>query len=364
MKMNQMIRGVLKDFEQYTSEVHFKKVNSNFNRVLKLDGNENLFIKPKAINTIIRSVLREIDTHIYTDTLCEDLRSSIAGHFKLNPDYVMVSNGADGVIDTIVKTYLDPSSESIVVEPTYSIYKFFVKIMGATYKPVLLEDDFSINPSKVLGEINEKTKLVFICSPNNPTGNQFQLEDVLKVLENRESIVILDEAYSEFGTYSLIPALRKYPNLIIIKTMSKAYGLASLRCGYCLADPEIIEQLLKVAPPYPVNIIAQKIVPKMLQAEKLVLHTINNIRKQRLYFMKELNAINGIEAYHSDANFILFRVTDQRLSGDSLHERLIRKGIITRNRSSLPLLSNCLRVTVCPPEMSEEFLSSLREIMG
>ncbi len=361
---SKLVRGFLKEFEKYTSEVHFKKIASDSGRVLKLDGNENLFLNNNHINRIIRDSLNEIETNIYTDTLCQDLRESIGRHFHLPADYVMVGNGADGVIDTIVKTFLEPGVNAIVVEPTYSIYKFFIKIMGAVYRPALLEDDFSLTSEKIIELCDDKTKLIFLCSPNNPTGNQFNYDEIINLLEKSHSILVVDEAYAEFGNYSLIPALRKYQNLIVLKTMSKAYGLASLRAGYCLANPEIVEELLKVSPPYPVNIIAQKIIPKIFAQVKLILNAIKKIQVQRSRLVKQLNNITGVEAYPSDANFILFRITDKKLTGNIVHERLLKKGIILRNRGSLPKLENCLRVTVCPPMESEIFIEALKECMS
>ncbi len=361
---SKLTRALLKEFEKYTSEVHFKKITSPSGRVLKLDGNENLFLNYKYINRIIRDSLNEIETNIYTDTLCQDLREAIGKHFHLPADYILVGNGADGVIDTIVKTFLEPGRKAVVVEPTYSIYKFFIKIMGAVYIPTLLEDDFSIISEKITATCDNETKLIFICSPNNPTGNQFPYDEVINIIKNSDSIIIVDEAYAEFGNYSLIPALRKYSNLIILKTMSKAYGLASLRAGYCLANPEIIEELLKISPPYPVNIIAQKIIPKIFTHVKLILNTVNMIQKQRSKMIKQLNNINGVKAYPSDANFILFRIKDKKLTGDIIHEKLLKKGVILRNRGSLPKLENCLRVTVCPPEESEIFIDALKECMS
>ncbi|WEU39924.1 MAG: histidinol-phosphate transaminase [Candidatus Odinarchaeum yellowstonii] len=359
-----LARSLLKEFEKYTSEVHFKKITGVSGRVLKLDGNENLFLNYKFINRIIRDSLSEIEANLYTDTLCQDLREALARHFHLPAEYVMVGNGADGVIDAIVKTFLEPGVSAVVVEPTYSIYKFFIKIMGAIYKPVLLEDNFSLVPEKIINACDEATKLIFMCSPNNPTGNQFQYEQVVSLLENSNNILVLDEAYAEFGNYSLIPALRKYSNLIILKTMSKAYGLASLRAGYCLANPEIIEELLKVSPPYPVNIVAQKIIPKILTQVNLILNAVNKIRKQRSRMFKQLNDINGVEAYPSDANFILFRIIDRKLTGNKVHESLLKKGVVVRNRGSLPKLENCLRVTVCPALEGEIFIEALKECMS
>ncbi|MHA1409061.1 MAG: histidinol-phosphate transaminase [Candidatus Odinarchaeia archaeon] len=360
------MRKTLEGFEQYTAEVHFKKLEelSKFNKILKLDGNENLFIKQEEINNIILDSLKDVKTSIYTDTTCEDLRESIAGYFNLTKNNVMVGNGADGVIDTIVKTFLDTTSEAIVVEPTYSIYKFFIKIMGCTYKPVLLTDEFKLDSNRVLSEVNKNTKMIFICSPNNPTGNQFDYKAILKILDESNCIVVLDEAYVEYGKYSMIPALEKYPNLIIIKTMSKIYGLASLRSGYCLANQTIIDSLLKVSPPYPVNIIAQKIIPQLLEKHEMILKILNELSVERDFLFNELSKINGLKPFKSDANFILFKVNDKNLDANKLHKKLLEKGVIVRNRSMLPLLENCLRVTVAPREINKEFLKRLKTIMS
>jgi histidinol-phosphate aminotransferase len=366
MRKNLMRRKTLEDFKQYTAEVHFNKIryDEKFKQILKLDGNENLFISPKYINTLIKSTLEEIKANLYTDTTCEDLREAIAKHFSFKMENVMVGNGADGILDTIVKTYLDHNLESIVVEPTYSIYKFFINIMGAKYKPVLLNNNFTLNTENIIKAITKKTRIIFFGSPNNPTGNQFDYYKVIEILNKSNCIIVVDEAYAEYGKYSLIPALRNYNNLIIVKTMSKAYGLASLRAGYCISNLEIIKEMLKITPPYPVNIVAQKIIPKILSKKEIILKIVNNVKKERKYLIYELAKFDNLEPYQSDSNFILFRVKDKSIDAYDLHKKLLEKGVIVRNRSTLPLLDNCLRITIGPREINDAFLKRLTDVLS
>jgi len=368
VKFDSLIREVLKEFKGYTSEIHTVKLTEELGvseeRILKLDGNENLFIDQSWIKSLLKKAVEDAYVSLYTDTACSDLRETIAKFYGLKSTEVVVGGGADGVIDNIVKLFIDARSEGIVIEPTYSVYKLLIRTMGGYYKPILLDQEFNLNPEDVLSNISEETKIIFLCSPNNPTGNQFPLDNILHIIEESGRIVVIDEAYSDFGKYSILKLIRKYPNLIIVRTFSKAFGLASLRIGYALTNEELANLMLQVAFPYPVNIIGQKLIPYIFRNIDVVLDAVKKIREHRETLYQRLQEIKGIKPYMSDANFILFRIIKEGLNAKKVHRRLLDRGIIVRDRSSLPLLDNCLRVTVPPKDKMEVFLSALEDSLN
>ncbi|MHA1238285.1 MAG: histidinol-phosphate transaminase [Candidatus Odinarchaeia archaeon] len=367
MNLTYLIRKILREFKGYTSEIHTVKLTDKLglkkDDIIKLDANENLFLDQQWIKRMIIEAAEEASVSVYTDTACTDLREAIGKFHGLKSEEIVVGSGADGIVDNITKLFLEPGAEALVLEPTYSIYKLFIRVMGAKYTPVLLNNDFSLNAEKVLRNISQKTKIIFLCSPNNPTGNQFSLDDILTIIEESGKIVVLDEAYADFGKYSLLKAVREYNNLIIVRTFSKAFGLASLRIGYAVTNEELSNLMLQVAFPYPVNIIGQHLVPKLFQHIEVIFNTIKQIKVQREILLRELQDIEGIEPYNSDANFILFRVTKEGLDCKEVHQKLLEQGIIVRDRSSLPMLDNCLRVTVPPETKRQRFVSVLKNIV-
>jgi histidinol-phosphate aminotransferase len=234
-------------------------------------------------------------------------------------------------------------------------------IKGLNYKEEELDVNFTFDPNTVLKNTKKDTGSIVVCNPNNPTGNQFPRESVISLIDSFEGIVILDEAYTEYGEYSLANEAEKRENLIVLRTFSKAYGLAGLRLGYAVTNKEfasIINERYMM--PYPVSSLALMIGLKALQNQKIIKENIIHTKKTRDTLIEELNRINGVKAFKSDANFVLFTVNKPM---DIIYQALVKKGIIVRKIGAVPGYTECLRVTVAPTSMSKRFIVALKEVL-
>ena len=295
----------------------------------------------------------------YPDPLQHKLKQKIAELKNVRPAQIMVGNGSDEPIDLIFRIFCEPHEDNVVaIEPTYGMYKVAADINNVEYRPVLLEENFRLNASKLLASTDIHTKVIFLCSPNNPSGNLMNREEMLKVVQNFKGIVIIDEAYIDFSNESSwLKDLDKYENLIVLHTFSKSWGLASLRCGLAFASEEIIALFNKVKYPYNINTLTQN----------TVLDEMNNNRKndwvdmilaEREPLAEALKVLPAVEkVYHSDANFLLVKVKD----ADKTYWFLTERGIVVRNRSKISICENCLRVTVGTPDENDVLINALKE---
>jgi histidinol-phosphate aminotransferase len=296
----------------------------------------------------------------YPDPLQRQLKQKIAEFKKVRPSQIMVGNGSDEAIDLVFRIFCEPKEDNVVaMEPTYGMYKVAADINNVEYRPVLLEENFRLNASKLLAATDIHTKAIFLCSPNNPSGNLMNREEMLAIVQNFNGIVVIDEAYIDFSPEpTWLKDLDKYENLIVLHTFSKAWGLASLRCGLVYASEEIIALFNKVKYPYNVNTPTQNIVFDELNCDKQKNDWVKMIIEERELLVKALKALPVVEKiYHSDANFLLVKVKD----ADKVYRFLTEKGIIVRNRNRIPMCENCLRITVGTPEEDSELLSVIKE---
>lgn len=296
----------------------------------------------------------------YPDPLQRELKQKIAGIKKVLPAQIMVGNGSDEAIDLVFRIFCEPAEDNVVaMEPTYGMYKVAADINNVEYRPVLLEENFRLNASKLLAAVDIHTKAIFLCSPNNPSGNLMNREEMLAIVQHFNGIVVIDEAYVDFSTeLTWLKDLDKYPNLIVLHTFSKAWGLASLRCGLAFASEEIIALFNKVKYPYNVNTLTQNKVLDKLNDGNQKNTWVEMILKEREPLAKALNALPVVEKiYHSDANFLLIKVKD----ADKTYRFLTDRGIIVRNRNKIPLCDNCLRITIGTPDENRALISALQE---
>jgi histidinol-phosphate aminotransferase len=242
------------------------------------------------------------------------------------------------------------------------MYRHGVSLFEAEYIEAPLNNDFSIDIEGIMNLINSKTKLLFLCSPNNPTANQFPLTKVLSLMERFPGIVVIDEAYGEFADYSAISLLDEFENLIVLKTFSKAFGLAGLRLGYAVMNPDLATTISKrLQLPYPINSVSLRMGLKMLSNSDLVKRAVEQLKAERAKLIERLNQIDGVKAFDSQTNFILFHTNTQ---SDTVHQRLLNKGILIKNLGRVLSFPNCLRTTVGEPWMNEKLLEALKEICG
>lgn len=274
---------------------------------------------------------------------------------------IFLGNGSDEPIDLLYRSFCEPGEDNVVaINPTYGMYRVAADINGTSYREVLLEEDFSLDGKKLLASTDANTKIIFLCSPNNPTGNALEREEILRVVTGFNGLVVLDEAYIDFcPEKSLLGDLGKYPNLVILQTLSKAWGLAGIRLGMAFASAEIIAILSKVKYPYNINLLTQEKALEMLQESDKKDAWVKTILAEKSNLEKELSRVPVItKIFRSDANFILARTTGAR----QIYEELVNRQIIVRDRSRIDLCGESLRITVGTAEENRQLLDALHEI--
>lgn len=297
----------------------------------------------------------------YPDPLQWSLKQKIAKVKNIAPENIFLGNGSDEPIDLVIRIFCEPRIDNIVaVDPTYGMYQVCAEVNDVEYRKVLLNETFDLDAQKLLEKTDRNTKLIFLCSPNNPTGNLLSREEIKKVLDSFTGIVVVDEAYIDFASEATwLNDLDKYPNLIILQTFSKAWGLAAVRLGMAFASAEIIKLFNKVKYPYNVNILTQNFVGDELDKLELRKQWIATLLEGRNYLINELPKLPFVEKiYPTDANFILVKVED----ANSLYKQLADKGVIVRNRNSVSLCAGCLRITVGTDKENEMLIKTLRTL--
>ncbi|WP_264564157.1 histidinol-phosphate transaminase [Flavobacterium sp. N3904] len=295
----------------------------------------------------------------YPDPQQASVKSILAKQHKVNPNQMLLGNGSDEVLDLIFRAFCEPKVDNVItLPPTYGMYGVLANINAVENREVLLSTDFQPQIEKIFKAIDDNTKMIFLCSPNNPTGNSFSEESVTTLLEHFNGIIVIDEAYIDFSEKeSWLQKLEQYPNLIITQTLSKAYGLAGIRLGICYASAEIISVLNKIKPPYNVNELTQKRALERLDNTNTVESEIKSIIRHREDLLKVLLDIKYVEKiYPTEANFILIKVDD----ANKRYDDLIAKGIVIRNRTTQPLCENCLRLTIGTEEENKKLIEALK----
>lgn len=284
----------------------------------------------------------------------------VLGKMKnINPKQILLGNGSDEVLDLLFRAFCEPNIDNIIsLPPTYGMYSVLANINAVENREVLLSNDFQPQIDKILEAVDNNSKIIFLCSPNNPTGNSFSEESVTTLLEKFNGFVVIDEAYIDFSDKEgWLQKLEQYPNLIITQTLSKAYGLAGIRLGVCYASAEVITVLNKIKPPYNVNELTQLRALERLSDEVKIANEIASIIAQRTELLSVLNKVSFVEKiYPTEANFILIKVDD----ANKRYDELIGKGIVIRNRTTQPLCENTLRLTIGTEEENKKLIEALR----
>jgi histidinol-phosphate aminotransferase len=294
----------------------------------------------------------------YPDNKHYELKTVVSKIKNVQESQIVFGNGMDEILDLIVRVFCDPSLDQIItLPPTYGMYNVIASTNNVENIEVPLNSDFSINVQKVLSKASEKTKIIFLCSPNNPTGNSFKYCDVLKLINEFDGIIVLDEAYVDFSSNnSLTGLINEYENLIITQTLSKAYGMAGLRLGMGLSNKKIIDYINKIKPPYNINSLSEKKVLSELKNIQTVKKNIMIVLNEKLKLQTALVNLCFVEkVFNSDANFLLVKVDDVKLRCT----QLLENGIIVRDRSNDFLCENCLRITVGTPDQNRFLIKTL-----
>ncbi|SHI74679.1 histidinol-phosphate aminotransferase [Mesonia phycicola] len=342
--LQNLVRANVQKLQPYSSARDEYKANGN--EMIFLDANENPF---------------ENGVNRYPDPQQRDLKSELAKLKNVNSDQILLGNGSDEVLDLIFRAFCVPQKDNIItLPPTYGMYKVLAEINNIENKEVLLTEEFQLDVKSILNEVTETTKLIFICNPNNPTGNAFDARSIKTLIENFNGIVVIDEAYIDFSSYeSWINFLDIYPNIIVTQTLSKAYGMAGVRLGVCYASAEIISVLNKIKPPYNVNeLTQQKALQRILKVDE-VFNEVESIIIEREKLIEVLQEVNFIDTiFETEANFILVKVDN----ATKRYNQLLEMGIVIRNRTNQPLCENTLRFTIGTSEENKKLIEVLQEI--
>ena len=296
----------------------------------------------------------------YPDPLQRELKQQLSKIKGVPEDMIFLGNGSDEAIDLPYRIFCEPGIDNVVaIEPTYGMYRVCADINNVEYRLVLLDQHYEFSADELLKASDEHTKIIWICSPNNPTGNSLNRDEMLKVIANFEGIVIIDEAYSDFAQQrSLRSELGKYPNLIVLNTMSKAWALAGIRLGMAFASKDIIQIYNKVKYSYNVNILTQQQALQALKDPFEVDKWVKILLLERSRLMQAFTELPICEkVYKTDANFFLAKMTDAQ----RIYDYLVDRGIIVRNRTRIQLCNNCLRITIGTKGENNELLSALRQ---
>lgn len=295
----------------------------------------------------------------YPDPMQWELKTELSKIKKVSPEHIFLGNGSDEAIDLVFRAFCEPGVDNVVaIDPTYGMYQVCADVNNVEYRKVLLNEHFQFSADKLLAAADERTKLIFLCSPNNPTGNDLFRSEIEELLREFEGLVILDEAYSDFSeSPSFLLDLDKYPNLVVFQTFSKAWGCAAIRLGMAFASTEIIGILSKIKYPYNVNQLTQKQAIEMLHKYYEIERWVKRLKEEREDLEKRFSELPlTVEVFPSDANFFLVRVTD----AVKIYNYLVGEGIIVRNRNSISLCGNCLRVTVGTRMENDKLIEALK----
>ncbi|GAY27239.1 histidinol-phosphate transaminase [Prevotella sp. MGM1] len=340
--LEELIRPNIKSLAPYSSARN--EYNGHEARVF-LDANESPYNNPY---------------NRYPDPLQTEVKKELARIKGVPADCIFLGNGSDEAIDLAYRCFTRPGTDNVVaIEPTYGMYKVCADINDVEYRPVMLDDDFKLNADKLLSACDSRTKLIWICSPNNPTGNSLEYDEINKVLNAFQGIVIIDEAYSDFSRNKTFRnKLSAHPNLIVLNTMSKAWGCAAIRLGMAFASKAIIEVFNKVKYPYNINLLTQEKALEFLKDPYETDRQVRIILTERTRMIDAFRLLPICEkVFPTDANFFLARMSDAQ----AIYGYLVDKGIIVRNRTRITLCQNCLRITIGTKTENNELLSALRQ---
>jgi len=361
MKIEELVQKEVRDLSCY--EVKTILGQKNQEKIVKMNLNENFAMPNETIKKLLLDACRSIDPRAYPPPRGSLAIKVISSFLGFSESEISVANGADEIMDLLMKVFVRKGSKVMVVEPSFPMYTFFAQLYGGSKVTVMLEPDFRLNVDTILKKADKDTRLLFVCSPNNPTGNQFREADIKRLLQEFKGVVVVDEAYADFAPYSVLNWIKDYDNLAVLRSFSKAFGLAGLRLGYLVSNRSIVKYVQRVVGPFNVNSVTQRTIALALEKWSYFEQQIKFVVDEREWLMKNLRQLDGVNPYPSDANFILFKVTKENLTSAIVTERMENRIVLVKDRGHLPLLENCIRVTVGTRNMNETFLSALKETL-
>lgn len=346
----ELVRDKVKGLKAYQVE--------NLDEGIKLHANENPYPPSPELLKKIFQRLDELELNRYPDPDCKNLKQAIANKTGAHPEQIIIGNGSDELIQYLMQVLCDEGDTIAFPDPTFAMYGITAQCLGLTPVNFPLDDNWDFEAQTALEVLaKNKARLVFISYPNNPTGNCFSEQEIQKLIEQFDGIVVLDEAYHDFAGKSFLKEMDKHNNLVVLRSLSKI-GLAGLRIGYGIFPSVLAEQVNKVRLPYNSNSLSQWVATELLNDFAHVQNQISSIVEERSRLMDELSKLSTIIAYPSNSNFILFQATN---GGEKLFNELKKSGTLLRNLNAHPRLKNCLRVTIGTKQENDQFLDQLRK---
>ena len=349
-----------KELEKYSKLTGYKKPDK-YSKGIKLDSNENYVISNDFIQKMINEVKENLDIREYPLGGIERLVQAISKYLGIPKEMIGVGNGSDQIIDLFLSNFASKETKILTSDPTFGFFEERCKLYAIPTIKIPFSKNMTLDLEKFL-QNSKKAQILYIDTPNNPTGFQFQRRDLEKLIRQFKGLVIIDEAYVEFSDYSIIELTKKFNNLIVLRTLSKSFGLAGLRVGYFVANGKIVDIFSRVIQyPYPLNTLAIEVGIKVLQQSKYFADIANLVKEERSRITANLQQMKIFDVFDSKANFVLFSAGG---SGQRIHKALIEQGISIKNLGKIGQREGCLRVTIGSQDMNSKFLTAIRDLLN
>ncbi len=349
-----------KELEKYSKLTGYKKPDK-YSKVIKLDSNENYAISQEFIQKLINEVKENLDVREYPLGGIERLVQAISKYLGMPKEMIGVGNGSDQIIDLFLSNFTSRETKILTSDPTFGFFEERCRLYAIPTIKIPFNKNMTLDLEKFLLN-SKKAHILYIDTPNNPTGFQFQRKDLEKLIREFKGLVIIDEAYVEFSDYSIVELTKKFNNLIVLRTLSKSFGLAGLRVGYFVANEKIVDTFTRVIQyPYPINTLAIEVGIKALQQSKYFTDIANLVKKERSRIIANLQQMKIFEVFDSKANFVLFTAGG---SGQRIHKALIEQGISIKSLGKIGQREGCLRVTIGSQDMNSRFLTAIRDLLN
>jgi histidinol-phosphate aminotransferase len=355
------VQGLESYSPEQTNEAIAKKYGLKPEAIVKLNYNENLFLPRGRQIALLKEVAEECDLRIYPQDQEVRLKEGIGEYLNVPAESVAIGNSSDEVMERIIRMFLEKGDRAVTFVPTFSVFKCCVDFRGADFVGIPLQADFSVDMAAMQAAFTSDARLLYLCSPNNPTGNQLKQREVEALTEEFPGIVMVDEAYAEYADYSVMPLIDKYPNLVVLRTFSKAFGLAGLRLGYVVANPRLAASIDKAPAPYAISVVSLMMGRKLLENAVLVKEAVEALKAQRRRLIDELGRLRGVDVFDSKTNFVTFNVNKP---AEAVYVGMLKQGLIIKKLGRLVDYPNCLRTTVGTPGMNNRLLAALKKEFG
>ncbi len=356
-------RAFLHSFKEYVWEPSDEEIASSVgldvSKIRRFDLNTSPYTPTHWLKKLA-SELESVAVNRYPDTSYRALREKLSSYLGVGEDCFVVANGGDEAFDIISKAFLDAGSEAVISSPSYSMFRIVSELMGAKVVCVQRKEGFADDVDGLIKAVNDRTRLIFLCNPNNPTGNAVERSALLSILNECDVGVVVDEAYQEYGGESFVKLTEKYSNLMVVRTFSKAFGLAGARLGYIVACEETTRLLNKVRPPNSVDVITLKLAEFALEDVDWVRLKVRETLAERDRLISGISKLRGVKVYPSLANFFLIELVER--DRDEVYREMLKRGFVLR-RLDDPALRRCLRISVGLPEDNDALLEALREVL-